>query len=505
VGQGVQLSAAVIPNDAIQDVVWEISPGSDGDNVSWNPQTRTITGLSVSSVPGTRWGIRAKSMDGLNTYSNWCWVQVLAPPPTAKPTATPTKKPTVTIAPSPTATASPGGLPPIVHQGVYRIKNASTGVCLAVKGNNWLNKTYDPTVRVEGAESGKRNQMWRLEYVASGSNAGCYRLWANELSMYDPYIYQGTNIATNFGQTGRRIMGAFSDSEVSLSENNDNANLYFDLVRVPGSSNYYIKTKASNYSKTLACIGSAVIQSTYTGAVIQQWELDLVGYGNFSTEITATKELPRTHLDKIISEEKYDSAEIWERVLFELPLTNAYAATIATVEYYRATDYRPIACENIWWYLALPLDPVGYEMVKATKPTMRIADLALVPINSQASPLEYEYNKEQARLTTAAQHLRKTGQTVYLANINENNYEMDDNQDDWYAAVGNYRTFIRGKINADGTVGWDWNFRDFYDWDPNIFSVTIPGVQTNIFYAYHYFGIGFTKHYDIADRLNHGY
>ena len=55
--------------------------------------------------------IRAKSMDGLNTYSNWCWVQVLAPPPTpaptAKPTASPTKKP-VTASPSPTATTSPG-------------------------------------------------------------------------------------------------------------------------------------------------------------------------------------------------------------------------------------------------------------------------------------------------------------------------------------------------------------------------------------------------------------
>ena len=108
VGQGVQLSAAVIPNDAIQDVVWEISPGSDGDNVSWNPQTRTITGLSVSSVPGTRWGIRAKSMDGLNTYSNWCWVQVLAAAtPTPAPTASPTKKPTVTASPSPTATVKP--------------------------------------------------------------------------------------------------------------------------------------------------------------------------------------------------------------------------------------------------------------------------------------------------------------------------------------------------------------------------------------------------------------
>ena len=497
-------SVTVTPSGAYQSVVWRIRAGTGSCTLQ-----NAGTGRVQASSAGTCYLDAVSAYD--NTRYGTCVITVQsAPTPTPQPSATPTQT------------------TPIYNQGVYRIKNAATGNCLSVVGNTLaVNSTlncseFDPQVEMERKIIGKRNQFWRLEYIASGEGAGCYKLWANELSFEDPYITRnGANIrGTNYGEYGRRVLSAsrlgalgeiFVDGDYSMQSP------YFAVTQA-GDGRVYLRLiiyENGFPSITNRALTSTEVNDNWKRAYINtfsptaqfQWELELVGYKNYTMEFGTEKtpELPVTQSDKMMSDAVYNSAPFFDRWKDPL-LQTGYLAVPGMLAYYRGS--RPIACENLDWFF--------HERGK-TKETMHASELiTLMDTSNEILPSSNQriHSGELERLQEAANffHQRKPAQQVSFVSINESNYELKHNSD-WFYAVGNFRTCFEATVNQNGGINYTWHFRDFYDWDParsQLFATAFftglnldPGeIQTYFAYLCHVNGIRDAKNFDIRDQVS---
>ncbi|HBL83555.1 MAG: hypothetical protein A2Y17_06040 [Clostridiales bacterium GWF2_38_85] len=341
----------------------------------------------------------------------------------------------------------------IINNGVYRIRNRVTGQYLTLEGNTFdsvnLNHNYNINVKMSNRVYGSRNQMWRVEIID-----GYYKLWANELSFEDDYVYEenGVNYATNYARNGRRVMNISGDNaEVVI--NDSLTSRYFNLISAGGF--YYIKTLASAQSKVITYSDSNAIQSNYATSYSQMWIFELIGYKNFSTEISDTVELPITTADKLQSDIIYNSATPAERLLYQNDVFSNYfaagvASDLAEVNY-------PDASYALDWYLnEFGDDRYNINFIKL---------IDEIPENNEA---DFNDLYEAARAL-----INNTNQSsLNISTINEWNYEITEQNNNWRYAIGNYRTTISASVNKNDvldtlTLNFYYNFRDFYDWDPN--------------------------------------
>jgi len=231
----------------------------------------------------------------------------------------------------------------------------------------------------------------------------------------------------------------------------------------------------------------------------QQWSFEFIGYKNFSFELSDTVELPVTSRDKIKGGNLYKSASALEMI--------TYFGTFCDV-----TDKFTISLIIMGGWL-MSLDNAADALSRYVNGKMgdRINDLDFHGLNTAFSGQTYanmncDYrNIDVNALKEAVLVIAKyKGNTYQIATINEPNYEAYKSiSEDWFSAVGNYRTMITADISVFSTsvhVYYQYKFKDYYDWDP--FSpdyhdfVGMLGAAAA--YNLHYYGVDNYKFYNVV-------
>ena len=470
---------------------------------------QTDTTFKIKLLTSGNIEVWAQSASHLHPHiqSNVRYVNMIHPTPTT-PTPTRTATPTPTATPTGTATAgsatatpTPTNTTTILNQGVYRLKNRSTGTYLTLTGNSLnlaQNYTFSNNVVMRSSTSGFRNQYWRLD----GDSQNGYRIWANELSYADDFLRsdaQGNRVATDYVTNGRRVLNFNSSNAVNVAISNSSS-YKFNLVR--GSGNIY---SVENGSNMLAVNSSGDVRMTPKSMVQNgQWELERVGYKNFTTETITHQKWPKTLADEHWSQRIYNSESYVNQYGLWAYHTLCYDAAIAAtfpgswippmqpILPGPAVAVWPDASDSMRWFLM--------------KGGQKKTDL---DFNKLLSDLSENLAADEARLYEAARILAVQGQSIRLSNINELNFEVPfARNQNWNLAVGNYRTWKTALVYYQGNslrLDLTYHFSDFYDWDPDppiddwvdfAFSIPIKVLQ-----EMHVYGYAFAKDYDLQTSV----